>query len=497
MKIDVNGPAPDTRAADITRGSVILTAAAGMECAIRFGQKMVLARLLVPHDFGLTAAVLASVSLLEALADIGLRQAVIQSRRGATATFLNSVWLLSVTRGCALFALAYLAAPVIADYVREPGAVGLFRLGFAGILISGMISPRVFVLEKEMRFGTWTAIMQSASVASAVAAVLLAWQLPSAVALVLAFVVEVVVRVVLSYLVCPFRPRIEFTAEVWRELYAFMRGMFGLPALMMVCAQIDLYFLGRLVALPMLGCYALAKTLSEVPSFLTYKIINPVFLPSLARIKDDPIRLAGQINAATEANALFVLPLACGMALCAGPLLQLTYGAEYRIAAGAFAVLSVHAFVISCSSMLMTLFIAVGRPEIVRRAVLVRVLMLGLIMYPLIRFWTLAGAAAAIALSGVVILAIQLAVLHVMYSFPVTAYLRAWVPGLQMASLFVVLPWLASITWWGTSFTSLFITGAGVVLALGLATVRLMLRSDVAALLARFHWRGEIQPEAV
>lgn len=468
---------------DYARSSIVLSLAIMAEYLFRFVQKMIVARLMLPESFGLMGAVIAAVSALEAIADLGLRQSVIQHKRGGEEGYLNTVWIVSVVRGVVLTLVAMGLAPWCAIYFQAPDAADLFRAGFAGILISSLISPRVFLLEKQFKFGTWAMVMQAGAFGGSLSTIVLAFFFRNAWALVAGHLVELMLRVALSYVWCPFRPRWRAERDAVREVFRFSRGMIGLSALTMISLQVDLLFLGRMASLPVLGCYVMAKTLSEVLSFLSLKIINPVFLPGMARLKDEPERMATGLYRGTEAAVLFILPIMSWMVLSAKPLLILAYGEAYGIAAGAFAVLCVSTFIFSCSSLFMIMFIALGQPGHQRKAALIRLIGLAACMFPLIHYGELTGAATALSASGLVMLTVQYILAARLVPLRWKEYLVAFVPGIRLAALGVLAPWLvghALIP--GDDLAILWVSALGAAIALMIAIHAMWRRHDLPGL---------------
>ena len=92
--------------------------------------------------------VMAAVSAIEAMAEVGLTQSVIQHKDGADEQFLNLIWWMSLLRASALYVIAYIASPWIADFYARPDSVVLLRTGFLIILLNGLISPAVHALQK-------------------------------------------------------------------------------------------------------------------------------------------------------------------------------------------------------------------------------------------------------------------------------------------------------------------------------------------------------------
>src|SRR5690242_15269315 len=93
----------------------------GLTQVIRFGSSLIMTRLLAPEMFGVMAIATVVMVILTMLSDIGLRQTIVQSRRGDDAVFLDTVWVIQIVRGFGLWTLALLVS--IALYVANRAGI--------------------------------------------------------------------------------------------------------------------------------------------------------------------------------------------------------------------------------------------------------------------------------------------------------------------------------------------------------------------------------------
>src|SRR5207249_2471425 len=102
---------------------------------IRLGSSLILARLLLPYDFGLAALVSMFVNMFQQFSDVGLGPAIIQSRRGDDPRFLNTAWTIGVVRGFVLWGCACAVAWPVAKFYHEPILLPLIIVtGFNGVI---------------------------------------------------------------------------------------------------------------------------------------------------------------------------------------------------------------------------------------------------------------------------------------------------------------------------------------------------------------------------
>ena len=167
----------------------------------RFAKNVILAKFLLGADqLGVMVIIMSFSMAFEALVEFGVRQSVIQNKQGANDEYLNAAWWMQVVRGLCLFAIASLLVPWIISFYEKPGLTsGLLQAAFLAVAIRGVMSPRVYVLEREFKFGQTVLLIQGSAVLGAVIAVALAVVMRNVWALVIGFVAEMAILCVLSF----------------------------------------------------------------------------------------------------------------------------------------------------------------------------------------------------------------------------------------------------------------------------------------------------------
>ena len=143
----------DSLKAKSARGVMTLSIGTGVERALRLVRMMILTRILLPDQFGLMALILTLVNVFEACTEVGVKQSVIQNKRGADPEYLNATWWFQSIRAVGLFAVAILTAPLVSSFYDKPYLLRLLQISFIAIVFRGFISPRAHVLQKEYKFG--------------------------------------------------------------------------------------------------------------------------------------------------------------------------------------------------------------------------------------------------------------------------------------------------------------------------------------------------------
>lgn len=400
---------------------------------LRFLRILILARILAPEQFGIIAIVIASLRVLEAFTEVGVKQSVIQNKRGAEREYLNVAWWFQSVRGLALFAIAILAAPWISSFYGKSELLRLFQVSYLSILFTSFISPRVYVLEKEFRFGRSVLLVQGSGVLGTVITIVAAFMIRNVWALVIGFVAEAAILCLFSYILVPFLPRFRIDRECLRELMKFARRMFGLPILTWISLGADVLVLGKIVADDELGMYSLAVHLVSLPIILFSQVISPVLLPGFTQKQDDRNALCRAVLQITRGAAIFAIPLVAFLASCASGTLLLAYGSQYVAVAVPCGILCLLILVRVEAAIPVALYFAVGRPQLNRRAVMLRAVIIVALIYPAIVRFGLSGAAAVMVLAHFDALLMQIFWCRRVIELHLGVYMRCYVPGLLLA----------------------------------------------------------------
>jgi len=443
------------RGADIkarsVRGVVALSIGTFAGRGMRFIRSMILARILAPDQIGIMAIIMSFSMAFEALTEVGVKQSIIQNKRGADTNYLNVAWWMQAIRALCLYGIAVLSAPWISSFYGNPDLLKLLRVAFIAIALRGFVSPRAHVLEKEYKFGRAVFLVQGSAILGAIISIGLALVIRNVWALVIGFVAEMALLCIMSFILVPFRPGFHIDRKCLGELMKYARRMFGLPVLAMLSFQAPILVLGKVISADQLGLYSFAALFAYIPIELFMKIISPVLLPAFSEKQDDKEALCRGLIKTTWWTAFFIIPSIAFMACCSRELLLLAYGPRYVAMALTFTVLCFEILARNEATILAGLYLAVGLPNLQRRFAIVRaVFIIGLIYPAAVRFGPL-GTASVITLSNFVILFMQTMKTREVIGLKFSRYIRSYIPGLLMALPIIItagLLWVFNVNYY-------------------------------------------------
>jgi O-antigen/teichoic acid export membrane protein len=402
---------------------------------LRFVRNVFLTRLLAAADLGLMAIVMAAYTVFESLTDVGVKQSVIHNKAGATDEYLNVTWWFQTVRGLGLFTVAFLAAPLVCRFYQMPELLWLLRVTFIAMLFEGLQSPRVFVLEKEFKFGKSMVFMQSGRVVGTILTIVLAFYIRNVWVMVIGLLTSAVIRLFLSYIFCAFVPSFKIDSKCFGDLKKFARGMFGLSMLTMVAMQTDVLMLGKLVSVGDLGLYSMALSLSQQPVGILYQILSPVLLPAFAEKQDDKQALCRAIFKTSRILVILGVPITAFMVFCSSSLLSLVYTVKYAAVAIPFGILCITMLVRTQGSVLSLVYQAIGKPYLHRRYTTLLAILIVCLMYPGIKLYGLTGAALVLFVGHTIAVWMQLVWMREPIGIRLKNYVKCWLPGLWLVMI--------------------------------------------------------------
>lgn len=411
------------------RGALALATGTGFERVMRLVRNMVLARVLAPKEFGLMAIVLAASLAFEAFTEVGVRLSVIHNKRGAGREYLNVAWWVQALRGLGLFIIAYLTSPWISQFYKNAELLPLMRVAFVAVLLRSLMSPRAYVLEKKMRFGKWAFMTQVSGLLGTMVTIgLVLFVVRSVWALVIGFVAEAAFQCLLSFVLCPFLPRLSVDKHSLSEILKYARGVFGLSLLTIVALQTDVVVLGKLVSPELLGMYALALALAQQPAWIFSQVIGRVLFPAFAEKQDNKKALCRVVLKMIRVTIVLGVPLIALAAVFAGPILSVVYGQKYTAIAVPFGILCATMLFRIQGNVLAGIYLAIGEPHLHRRFVTLLAVLIVSLIYPGIALFGLVGAAGVLLLSNIVAVFMQVIWMRKQIGLCFKDYIACWIP---------------------------------------------------------------------
>ncbi len=344
----------------IARGATWTVLYKWVDRGLGFVSTLILARLLVPADFGLVQMGTSVIALLLTLTYFGLDTALLRQKE-TTEHHFNAVWTLNVMCGCCIGILMLAAAVPAAHFYREPRVTAVLCTLAAAPVLQGFENVGVVQFRKDMRFDREFRYMCTARIVKFVVTVILAFTLRTYWALVIGILVWRATSIGLSYLMQPFRPR--FSLRSLGELMHFSKWLMAHNALAFLRDRSSDFVVGRLAGSSSLGLFSVAAEISDMPGTELVAPINRAVLPAYMTIAHDLTALRREYLSVLALVALLAVPIVAAFAVCAPFLVLLFLGPKWLQTADLIEILAFYGITRVIQSNAYSAYLALGKPQ--------------------------------------------------------------------------------------------------------------------------------------
>lgn len=286
---------------------------------IQFCVSVILARLLEPEAFGLIALVLVFLVISDIFVDGGFRNTIIQSK-SMTRLGMNSIFWCNLGIACCMYIILWCIAPYVARYYEHPELMKILRvLGVIPVIHSLAIVNNA-VLIKEMMFKKKTIIAMGAICFSAPCGIIMAYCGMGVWSLIAMRLVEALALAILTICFVRWFPSFNFSWKKLCEHFKFGGNLLCTSLLDQLFLNGFQLFTGKYFNLSLLAFYNRGNSYAKLAMNAINNTISVVMFPAFSKLQNDPNALREALRKAIKVLLFIEIPLLCGLAVCAKPL---------------------------------------------------------------------------------------------------------------------------------------------------------------------------------
>jgi len=354
---------------------------------------LILARLLVPDDFGLLAIATVAADLLFALTNVGLQPALVQLQQRQHRHY-DAAWTVGLLRGLIISATLFFGAGLIAGLYGEPRSAPVLQLIALRPLLSGLASPRIADLERELNFRALALLITAATIVQTALAVGLASTL-GVFAIVVGMLAGTTVFTALSYLAAPHRPRLRLDRLSTAPILRFGRWVLATSIVGIVGEAALRAVISRQLGAAELGLYYLAARLAYLPSDVVSDVVGSIAFPLHARLRHAPEKAAVALAINLRSLVALLLPTYMVLVALAPALTRDVLGPRWEGTPPLIALLAAAAVLGLIADSVLPMLKGRGKPERGTMLLAIRTVVLLTVAWPLAAAYGVVGAAVA------------------------------------------------------------------------------------------------------
>ncbi len=329
---------------------------------IQFVVNLVLARLLLPEDFGIIGMLTIFIVVSQTLIDGGFGSAIIQKKSPSEADY-STIFYWNIGFSLLLYLILYAFSPLIAHFYKMPLLCNVLRVIALSLIVTGIVNIQRTRLQKELAFKTIAIVNLSSTIVSALIAITMAafgygvWSLV-AMQLIYGFTVVIILAIVTRWI-----PKFIFSKNSMKELFGFGGFILAATVLQTICQNIQGLIIGKKFSATQMGYYSQAYKLNQVTSYSIPQVIVQVMFPVYSSLQDDKPKLNEMVLMNMRVVSFIIFPILATLIVIANPLIEGLYGGKWMPSVPYFRILCVGGFFVCLQNLNFYAVAAVGKSK--------------------------------------------------------------------------------------------------------------------------------------
>lgn len=309
---------------------------------IQFLAGIVLARLLVPEDFGIMGIIMIFVALSMVLVESGFGQALIRTANISQKDY-SSVFYFNLITAAVIYLILFLTAPLIAVFFHLSQLILLIRVMSLIIIVNAFYLIPYAQLGRELDFKTISRVNVISVSAGAISGIVAAFLRFGVWSLVIQQAVYHVVKMLLLFIYVRWKPTGNFSLDIIRKLWNYSINILLVSIVNIIFNNLFIIILGKYNSKAEAGQFAQGNKLSETFSYTFQSIFAGSTFALFSRLQDDIPRLGRILGEMIRRTALITIPVICVLIAVANSLIPILWTEKFLPAVAYFRLMSLAA----------------------------------------------------------------------------------------------------------------------------------------------------------
>ncbi len=304
----------------------------GGKQGIYFVVSVILARLIMPDQFGLVAMLTVFTAVAGVFIDSGFSTALIR-KTNRTQADCSTVYWFNIVISTACYIILFFCAPLVARLYEMPQLCSILRVTALNLIIGSLTGVHRTLLQAEMNFKALTKFNLLGVLLSGTTGVVLAYLDFEVWALVIQGLVMTVVTTISVWYKVRWRPSMIFSRQSFLEFFGFGSKLLASSLLDTIYNNMYSVVIGKVYKASDLAFYNRAWSLTSMTSSLPTGILQTVTYPALCKLQNDDEALKCGYRRTLRLAAFIIFPICIGIGAVAFPLINVLYKSVWIYAA--------------------------------------------------------------------------------------------------------------------------------------------------------------------
>ncbi|MCG9970429.1 lipopolysaccharide biosynthesis protein [Christiangramia crocea] len=368
---------------------------------VGFGVSLVLARVLMPEEFGLIGMIAIFISVGQTMVQSGLTQSLIRAQHLENADY-STVFYFNLITSLVIYFLIYQGAPYIADFYDQPILISLTRLYCIVFIINGFSAVQQARFTRNLNFKIQTIITLPATIIGGGIGIALAYLDYGVWSLVWSQIVMSFVSAILFWIFSSWRPNFSFSLKLFKKHFSFGFKLAASGLLNTLFNNAYLIIIGKFFAPAQVGYFTRAETMKQLPIKNLSSALNKVTYPLFSKIQEDDVRLKDVYSRLMKLVLFIIAPTMVLLSVIAEPLFRFLFTAKWLPAVPYFQILCIVGILYPINAYNLNVLKVKGRSDLFLKLEIIKKIIITLVIVSTIPFgiYALLWGQVIIALAG-------------------------------------------------------------------------------------------------
>jgi len=293
--------------------------------------KLILARLLLPEEFGIIGFATVFMGMIQAFSDLGMSDALIQRNEKYlklidydTAFWAGLIWGLFLA-----VVLSLVVSPIAARFFNENLLNTIIPVLSISLILKSLTAVHIVNITRELDFKRIVLPRNISRIAASAIAIVMAVLGFGVWSLVFQRVLSDLFLSIIYLFVSPWRPKMRFNTASFKKIFSFGIYTTGTQFFNYLTGNIDYLLIGKLLGAHQLGIYTLAYNMTYIVRGQIMSVVNKVFYPVYSKIQDNLALVKQDYLKVIKYNCRVIYPLMVGLIFLANPLVLIGLGEKW------------------------------------------------------------------------------------------------------------------------------------------------------------------------
>ena len=293
----------------------------GANC-VKLIVELILARLLLPQDYGSIALIAIFITIMQVFVDSGMGNALIQKKDADDLDF-SSVFYFNVFLCTILYILMFFSAPLIASFYKDSELTPVIRVLSLVIVVSGIKNVQQAYVSRNLLFKKFFFSTLGGTIGAAIVGIIMAYCGFGIWALVFQMLLNTTVDTIILWLTVKWRPTKQFSIQRLKTLFSYGWKLLLSSLIDTIYTDVRQLIIGKIYSKSDLAFYNQGQ---KFPQFIVVNVnasIDSVLLPTMSNVQDSKTAIRSMTRRAIKTSTYLMMPIMVGLAVCADSLVKL------------------------------------------------------------------------------------------------------------------------------------------------------------------------------